>query len=69
MRLSRPRIRTVKVHIQEYIGSQRYMGSTTISVYGATGAEVERIIRGALKANTVEEVVKPRIHYRKMKED
>lgn len=69
MRLSRPRVSTVKVHIQEYHGSQRYLKSMTISVYETTAQEVEQIIRKALKDEAMEEVVTPRIHYRKMKED
>lgn len=68
MRLSRPRTRTVKVQIQEYHGSQRYLKSTTISIYETTAREVEDVIRAALKASTVEEVVEPHITYRRMKE-
>lgn len=66
MRLSRPRTRTVKVSIQDYLGSQRYMKSTTISVYETTGAEVAQIIREALKARAMEEVVEPRVTYNRV---
>ena len=55
MRLTRPKTPTVKIQIQEYHGSQRFLKSVVISVYNTSLKEVEEIIRTALK-NVAEEV-------------
>lgn len=55
MRLTRPKTSTVKIQIQEYHGSQRFLKSKVITVYNTSLNEVEDIIRTALK-NSAEEV-------------
>lgn len=49
MRLTRPKTSTVKIQIQEYHGSQRFLKSKVITVYNTSLNEVEDIIRTALK--------------------
>ena len=57
MRLTRPKTPTVKIQIQEYLGSQGYIKnkSVVITVYNTTQKEVEEIVRTALK-NAAEEI-------------
>lgn len=64
MRLTRPKTPTVKISIHEYHGSQKYLKGVTISVYNTDLAEIEKIIRKALKDAEAKEVEFRKVEYR-----